>query len=497
MMAHSQNIRNAEAQLQEMVDRVRRAAREGGRIDEVERSLFDELLAVGFHLLNEFVEQAGDGDEGDEIERHGQRLKRSEEKQNKLYRGIFGVLAIPRYVYAQGPKKKIFSPLDARLGLPAGEQSYVLEDWTQRFCVKESFTEGVRSLRDLLGVKTVVRTAETMSRKMAEHAESFLAHRPQPAAEAEEEILAIAADGKGVPVRRPLKERLREHRGAEPAPREREADKAQTRLGRGEKRTRKQMATVGAVYTIAPFRRTADDVLDEMRRKRRAADRPRPVGKQVFAEMTEFREGKVVKGQGKLFTALAWTAIQRGGGDKTLVCLMDGQRSLWAEAESWFGKAVGVLDIYHVAEWLWKTAYCFHRETSREAEQWVDRHLRLLLEGKVGCVIGLLKRYGTQHKLSAAKRKTLSETVTYFQNNRQYMRYDEYLAAGYPIGSGVVEGACRHLVKDRLEQTGMRWEIEGAQAMLWTRAFYLNGEWDTFIEHRIQCEQHSLYGQAA
>jgi hypothetical protein len=79
------------------------------------------------------------------------------------------------------------------------------------------------------------------------------------------------------------------------------------------------------------------------------------------------------------------------------------------------------------------------------------------------------------------------------QRNRRFMRYDEYLAAGYPIGSGVVEGACRHLVKDRMEQTGMRWRIAGAQAVLSLRAIYLNDDWDTFHADRIQAEQRKLY----
>ena len=77
------------------------------------------------------------------------------------------------------------------------------------------------------------------------------------------------------------------------------------------------------------------------------------------------------------------------------------------------------------------------------------------------------------------------------------MNYDEYLTSGLPIGSGVVEGACRHVVKDRMERTGMRWEIEGAQAMLSLRSIYLNGDWDDFVKHRIECEQDALYGTAA
>ena len=91
----------------------------------------------------------------------------------------------------------------------------------------------------------------------------------------------------------------------------------------------------------------------------------------------------------------------------------------------------------------------------------------------------------------------MSVTDTYLENNREHMRYDEYIAAGYPIGSGVAEGACRHLVKDRMEQSGMRWTLSGAQAMLHVRATYLNDQWDEFIEDRIEREQTRLYGKPA
>jgi len=476
------------------------------RLDEVERGLFDRLLVIGHDGLETVIAAAGDGNHGETVKHHGKMLQRSEEKRNKPYSSIFGVLSVERYVYASGPKKKVeWAPVDARLGLPAGEQSYVLEDWMQRVCVKESFEEGVGSLRDLLGVKTSGRAAEVMNRTMAEHADSFSETEAAPAPDTEEELIVLAADGKGVPMRRPLEERLKVHQAAtrpdplevQPSVDESPAEPKKKRLGPGEKRTRKQMAYVGAVYSIAPFVRTADQVINELRRKERQADRPRPQNKQVFAEMTRFREGEVINGQVRCFARLALLAILRLVSRKTLICLMDGQRSLWNLKDGWFPRAIGVLDVFHVMQRLWQVAHAFHGEATRNAEWQVDRHLRLLLEGKVSYVIGVYKRMLDEAKLNGGKAKTVRETITYFENNKQYIKYDEYLAKGYPIGTGVVEGACRHFVKDRMELAGMRWEIEGAQAMLSLRAIYLNDQWDAFIEYRIQTEQQSLYAQAA
>ena len=128
-----------------------------------------------------------------------------------------------------------------------------------------------------------------------------------------------------------------------------------------------------------------------------------------------------------------------------------------------------------------------------EAERWVEDHLRMLLDGKVGLVVGGLRQTLTKRKLRGSRRKTVREVINYFDRNRRRMRYDEYLAAGYPIGSGVIEGACRHLVKDRLERAGMRWHPDGAQAMLDLRATYLNGEWEAFWSYHVEQEHDRLY----
>ena len=100
---------------------------------------------------------------------------------------------------------------------------------------------------------------------------------------------------------------------------------------------------------------------------------------------------------------------------------------------------------------------------------------------------------GTKRTLRGKKREKLAKLCGYLENNAHRMRYDEYLAAGYPIASGVIEGACRHFVKDRMERSGMRWRIESAQAMLAVRSIYLNGDWDDFMTYRIEKETpHSI-----
>ena len=118
----------------------------------------------------------------------------------------------------------------------------------------------------------------------------------------------------------------------------------------------------------------------------------------------------------------------------------------------------------------------------------------MILDGKVRYVVRNFHKMLTERAVTKEKREIIQAAITYFQNNYDHMHYEQYLAAGYPIGSGVAEGACRHLVKDRMELTGMRWERPGAQAMLHLRAIYLNGEWMNFVKYRTENEQAKLYG---
>jgi hypothetical protein len=367
------------------------------------------------------------------------------------------------------------------LGLPDGEFSYVLQDWLQRFTLKESFAEAASSLETLLGLRPAVRSTEHMNQHLAEHAEDFRVAQGPPDPQQEAELIVYANDCKGVPMRRPLAERVR--RGP--------------RRGKGEKANRKKMACVGAAYSVDRSRRSVDEILDETFRREAAATRPRPQNKRLWAEMTLVDEGETSSGRTRVFAQQALDLQARDPArEKTVVCLMDGEKALRSEQHSWLPRAIGVLDIWHVLERLWGVAHCLHAEQSPGAERFIEHQLRMLLEGKAGYVIGGFRRL-LNSKLSAAKQKTIRKAIVYYENNRDYMKYDEYLAAGYPIGSGMAEGACRHVVKDRMELTGMRWTVEGAQSMLHLRAIYLNGDWPYYLEFHIQSEQSRLYGNIA
>jgi hypothetical protein len=472
-----------------VVEQMQHAAEKQRPIHQVEETLFRSLLVIGHWLLQAFLDMAGTGDVGPTLTiageapaDQGQELPRLEQLHQRPYLSIFGAIDIARTCY--GHDRVEAAPLDAQLHLPQRQYSYLLQQWLGSFVVDDAHAEAVRKLGTILGLEITVRASEDLNREQASDVVVFQDRLPVPEAATEGPLLVVTADCKGVPLVRKALPPAEVNETPLPA-------LANQRRGKGEKANKKKMAAVGAVYTIEPFVRTADEVIDEVMRKEAGARRPRPQNKRVRAELLV---GKVA-----LFVWLADEVIRRDPqASKPVIFLSDGEQALQDRQSEYLpANTVCILDLFHVMERLWKVAWCFFEEKTqkRAAHQWVEERLKRLLEGKVDAVIRGLRYQATQRGLKGPKRKTVRDAADYFEGNRDRMKYDIYLAAGYPIGSGVVEGACRHLVKDRMERTGMRWLPSGAQAMLDLRATYLNGEWDAFWNFHVAQEDERLYGK--
>jgi hypothetical protein len=472
-----------------LVERLYAAADQRQPIHQVEEAIFRELLAMGRSLLEAFLTLAGEGDAGPTLTVPGDRpsdppqvLPRLDRARSRPYLSIFGDLAITRVCY--GHDRVEAAPLEAHLHLPRRQDSYLFQQWLGLFVVDDAHAEALKKLQTILGLEVSVKASEDLNREQASDVEPFQNHLPAPEATQEGPIVVVAADCKGVPL---VRKALPPEEAADPPL----PALANRRRGKGERANKKKMAAAGAVSTIAPFVRTADEVIDEVLRERAAPRRPEPVQKRVRAEL--------LVGKAALFLWLADAVVSRNpAGTKPLIFLSDGERAPHDRQGEYLPEgAICVLDLFHVLERLWKAAWCFFDEATqkRAAHQWVEKELRMLLEGKVGRVVGGLRQMATRRGLRGAARKTVRGVAGYFERNRARMKYDEYLAAGYPIGSGVAEGACRHPVKDRLERAGMRWRPDGAQAMLDLRATYLNGEWDSFWAYHVEQEDERLYSK--
>jgi hypothetical protein len=484
-MAALDNLEDLTEMAKDLTTFVREAVVEGTAAHEVEKGIWQRILAIGRQATGQFFQMQGNGDVGETIDRpDGKNFRRLPEPHRRTYRSIFGPFTLSRYVYGTREGQRIdFVPLDARLVLPESEFSYVLQDWAGTLYVEHAFERTADTLDAILGLSHSVDSLERMSRKMAESVAGFRNSLTKPAVQEEGDILVATADGKGIPMRRPADQRP-----------------VGARRKKGEKANKKQMATLGCVYTVDPKHRTPEDVVESLFRERVArpkGESPEPVAqhKRVWSSLTYDQDDLHVDAETEVFTWMASQVDERHRKGQPMVCLMDGQRSLWTSRATHLPSEdmVKILDVLHAVEYLWKAAYLFHAEGSDAASAFVrDRVLRIL-RGEVGYVIGGLRQMATKRDLPADKRKKLAQICNYFSGNRHRMRYDEYLEAGYPIASGVTEGACRHLVKDRMERSGMRWTIDGAQAMLDLRSTSINDQWSVFQAHRIQTETQRVH----
>jgi hypothetical protein len=202
-------------------------------------------------------------------------------------------------------------------------------------------------------------------------------------------------------------------------------------------------------------------------------------------------------GKDVALTRLAQRAAQREHpAVQHRVALTDGAEALQQRMAAHLPGHTLVLDVIHAAEYLWDAANALLGERDPRRTAWVRGHLLALLAGHTATVIDALRQAADAPTCTAGQREALRRASAYYQRNAPYMRYHEYLARGWPIGTGVVEGACGHLVKDRMQQAGMRWTEAGAQALLDLRAVRLNEDWDAYWQFHRRRQHARLYGAA-
>lgn len=197
-----------------------------------------------------------------------------------------------------------------------------------------------------------------------------------------------------------------------------------------------------------------------------------------------------------MFEQLQAEVATRRQPGQLLVHLCDGQASLETDRHSYLPtdeRTLDILDLMHVLPRVWEAAHVFHKEGSAEAIAFVRHHITRILHGDIGSVLGVWRRTGTLQNLAGAKKRSLRSICAFLEKNIHRMRYDEYLRCGCPVATGVIEGACRHVIKDRMERAGMRWKIPGAQALLNLRTIKINGDWSAYQDYRIALENDWLY----
>jgi hypothetical protein len=393
---------------------------------------------------------------------------------------VLGEVKVTRLAYRQRGHGNLH-PADATLNLPAETQSHGLRRLAAIESSRGSFEDGHDAIERATGQRLGKRQVEELAQLAAVDFDTFYAERKRTGGE-EGDVLVLSCDGKGIVMRPQALRPATADAAAQADP------KLQTRLSPGEKRNRKRMAEIGAVYDATPAPRTPVDVLASSNPgegKPRPA--PGPVAKDKWLVASVIEDAAQVVG--RIFDEAerrdpehrrAWVALVDGNNHQI--------ERIKAEAKERKVEVTIVIDFIHVLEYLWKAARCFHEEDDPEIESWVMDQALEVLDGEAVGVAEDIRRKASSGRLDGARRRLAAQAADYLTNKAPYLDYPAALERGWPVATGVIEGACRHLVKDRMDITGARWGLAGAEAVLKLRALVSNGDFENYWRYHLRRE---------
>jgi hypothetical protein len=393
----------------------------------------------------------------------GVTRRRAERGRARALASVFGPVVVSRIAY-RAPGSAAVHLLDGQLGLPPGRHSHGLAKMTAAEAARGSLEQACAQVRARTGCRLGTRQAQQLVRAAAADFAGFYAARPRPPA-GPGEVVVLSCDAKGIRMRpgelRP--EAARKARKSVP--------KQDGRLSQGEVRTRKRMAEAGAVFTVIPVPRTSRDILGPS---------PRPPGPRA---RHKWLTASVAGDAAQVIAAVFAEADRRDPArERTWIALADGNkdqiRRIQAQAAARGITVTVIIDLIHVTEHLWDAAWCLFPRASPDAAGWVRARTAQILDGRAAEVAAALR--GTAAGLGRTRRTTAHKTAGYLEAKAPHLDYPRALAAGWPVATGVIEGACRHLVKDRMDITGARWGVQTAEAILQLRALTANGDFDAY-----------------
>ena len=420
---------------------------------------------------------------------------RAERGRERLLMTKFGQVTVSRIAY-RSPGGPNVHPADAALNLPEEKHSHGLRKLTAIEAARGSMEAGCAAVTRATGVQIGKRQAEGLVRRTAMDVDAFYLWRvalPAP----DGHPLVLTFDGKGIVM---LPDALRPATAKAAAAAQ---AKLATRLSPGEKNGRKRMAELACVYDAVPVPRTPQDVISTPAQKRRKkkAQAAKPDGRQKPREP---------QARGKWLTAsvthdipaviaAAFDEAERRDPQhqREWPVLVDGNstqiEAVTAEAAARGVTVTIVIDFIHVLEYLWKAAWSFFDKGEPASEEWVADQARKILHGKASQVAAGIRRRATTYGYSPAERAGADEAARYLDNKQGYLDYATALAKGWPIATGIIEGACRHIVKDRMDITGARWGLEGAEAVLKLRALIATGDFDAYWRFHLRREHERIH----
>lgn len=474
--------------VQQVKDLATESVRAGTAMHVVEQQLLQKLLELGHAAVKAMFQAVGTGDVGEEVSHpdHKKPLRRFPDRSNRVYRSIFGDFELSRYLYGKDPSQKaLLIPFDEHFGLPPNRFSLLLESWVSQLSTSEAIHEAMDKLHNMLGIRVAVDSAERILARTGANAEYFQDNLPAVEVAAEGELLIESTDNKGIVMRNKPK--------LEPKPVGAPANRS------GPIPDRKQMATICGCYSVDRWIRTPEEVLRGLFREPsleiNTEKRPRPSQSRYQACMSRTQKNAEDSLDGEV-SAIGWLSEHvrdRRREGQELINLNDGETSIWANIEltQEQNNRVDIIDLLHAIQRVWDAAVILQPV---DLYKFARTHIGSILSGNVKTVIQSFRWQSTRLLLEGKSKAGIDTICNFLERNASRMRYDEYLAKGYPISTGFIEGACRHVIKDRMERSGMRWSLAGAQNMLYLRCIDAGKLWKEFQQIH-QTRVLSMYGE--
>ena len=387
---------------------------------------------------------------------------------------VFGPVRAERLAYRNRREPNLY-PADARWMLPDDPYSLGM----RALAAFHLATGGYGQAQEIIQARTGVRIGRAqltgLAADLAALTGDFYARRALDAPDGPPgDVLMMQADGKGIALRP-------EHRGGTG-----KTDATHPGI--------KKMAEIVAVADFTPATREPEDIAAPPARRK---EHPGPLArdKWVAASITDDIPSMI----GAAFEEADRRDPQRV---RQRVFLVDGNKqqiTAIADHARERGLKVPVLiDYIHVSGYLGKAGACLHPGDPAAAGRWADGQLLRVLHGRAKAVAATLRSIAAKTRTSPRTRHldltNMDKAATYLENNHQHMRYDKALAAGWPIATGMIEGACRFVIEDRFGITGARWSPDGAEDILKLRAIVVNGDLDDYMNHykKRYLEEHHL-----
>jgi hypothetical protein len=410
------------------------------------------------------------------IDADGVEHRTLEPNHDRGLQSIYGDVRVVRLAYRQ-PDTLSLHPTDGILNLPVQKASHSLARIAAVEASRGSFDEALLSVRERTGVTLGKRQLQTLTQHSAIDFDAFYREKTRELdrVHSDRDVLVLSVNGKGVVMRA---EALR------PATKqavERACLTAKTPVPKGEKANRKRMVEVGAVYQITPCPRSPADLLAPAGQK----TTPAPTAKNKWLTASLVDDTATVIGQ-------VFDEACRRDPEHQQTCLaLAGNvcqiKQITSQAKERGMDVTILIDIIGVIEYLNSAGKCFFTDDQQAVTDWVKEKVLAILEGKATLVAAAIRRKATRRGLSSKERADADRAASYLQNKAEHLDYPTALTNGWPIATGNIQGACEHLVNDRMGITGARWGLDGAEAILKIRALRTNGDFDAYWDfHLVQ-----------